>query len=238
MSARIEASEPKTRTVSICIGLAILAFLFSIITSVLAILGVHLFGPDVENTFLSTQLLPVVASQASFFLTGYLYARWYGLTVPVGSPPMVSVNITVIGAFVALVFAAGIIVAVDLDGLLPNSPPEETIAGSSVVIWIAVLSVFVIAPAKEYLFRGVIQRRLRKNFGAPGAVLGASLLFGPLHIGNISGSLETMLMGTLAICGVGIVYRFLYERTGILVVLIMGHTLYNVVIYAGSCLIS
>jgi len=55
--------------------------------------------------------------------------------------------------------------------LVPNSPAEEPIMqGPMMVVWMVVLSVLVIAPAEEYLFRGVIQRRLRERFNVPGAI--------------------------------------------------------------------
>ena len=37
------------------------------------------------------------------------------------------------------------------------------------------------------LFRGVIQGRLGRSFGPVAAVVGSSLLFGSIHLGNYTG---------------------------------------------------
>lgn len=234
-----DASESTRRTVGVCTGLAILAFTLSTVLSVLVTIIAVLLGHNEETMETSSRLLLVICSQVSIFLIGQLYARWYGIGVAIRFPTKEDIDYPVVGMLVTLGFASGALAVVEAAELVPSSPAEEPIMqGPMMVVWIVVLSVLVIAPAEEYLFRGVIQRRLRERFNAPGAILGASLLFGSLHIGNLSNSLKTVLVGTLIISGIGVVYGFLYERTGTLIVPITGHALYNVVLYTGYYLVA
>lgn len=99
------------------------------------------------------------------------------------------------------------------------------------LLWLAVLSILVVAPAEEYLFRGVVQGRLRNSFGPAGAILAASLLFGSLHFGNWVGSPGTLVGWGLLIAAVGVVMGVLYELTGNLAVPIVAHGAYNFVLF-------
>ena len=238
-SPTADASESTRRTVGVCTGLAILALALSTVLSVLVTIIAALLGHNGETMETSSRFLLVICSQLGIFLIGQLYPRWYGIGVPIRFPTKEDIDYTVIGMLLTLGFASGALAVVEAVELVPNSPAEEPIMqGPMMVVWMVVLSVLVIAPAEEYLFRGVIQRRLRERFNVPGAIFGASLLFGSLHVGNLSSSLETALVGTLIISGVGVVYGFLYERTGTLIVPITGHALYNVVLYTGYYLVA
>lgn len=238
-SPTADASESTRRTVGVCTGLAILAFLLSAVLGVLVTIITVLLGNDGETMGTSSRLLLVICSQLGIFLIGQLYARRYGIRVLIRFPMKVDIDYTVVGTLVTLGFASGALAVVEAVELVPNSPAEEPVMQEPMmVVWMVVLSVLVIGPAEESLFRGVIQKRLRERFDGPGGILGASLLFGSLHVGNLSSSLETVLMGTLVISGVGVIYGFLYERTGELIVPITGHALYNVVLYTDSYLVA
>ncbi|MFC7137901.1 type II CAAX prenyl endopeptidase Rce1 family protein [Halobaculum litoreum] len=76
--------------------------------------------------------------------------------------------------------------------------------------------------------------RLRRAFGPVGAVAGASLLFGSLHLANYTGALAAVVVGVLLIAVVGSVFGALYERTGNLATAVIAHGVYNAVLFLGS----
>jgi len=98
------------------------------------------------------------------------------------------------------------------------------------------LSIVLVAPAEEFLFRGVIQGRLRRSLGPVGAVVGSSLLFGSLHLGNYTGETAAVVAGAVLIACVGTVFGTLYERTQNLVVPIVAHGVYNTILMVLSFL--
>jgi uncharacterized protein len=227
-------SRAKLRAVGVGLGLTLAAFLASFLAA-LAVIVVSIpfgYGP------IDPPIVPLLAaSQVGFFLTGYLYVRRYGLSIPLDLPDRRDARYVLGGTLVALAFATVAAVGLEAAGLVPDSPVEALVTDDpTLAIWLVVLSIVVVAPAEEYLFRGVIQGRLRQSFGAPGAIVLASLLFGSLHLGNFVGSPATVLAWTLLITGVGVILGVLYERTGTLVVPIAVHGIYNAVLFLAGYL--
>ncbi len=89
------------------------------------------------------------------------------------------------------------------------------------------LSVLLVGPAEELLYRGVIQGRLRTVMGPTYAIVMTSALFAPIHIFGLSGS----PLGVAAMLGtvffLSLFLGALYEYTGNLVVPALVHGLYN-----------
>jgi membrane protease YdiL (CAAX protease family) len=223
----------KVRAAAVAVGLLISALIFSTITGVIALIPVFMLELDFMSAPVVSGLL--IAGQLGFLVVAYLYARRYDLRVPIALPTRSDLGYTVGGVIAALVVATAVTSALDQIGLLPESVFEDlAVADPMVLIALAVLSVVVIAPVEEYLFRGVIQGRLRRSFGAIGAIFGASLLFGALHVPNYGGTALAIVSGALLIATVGVVFGILYERTANLVVPVTAHAVYNVVLFVGT----
>lgn len=85
---------------------------------------------------------------------------------------------------------------------------------------LGVLSVAVLAPLlEEVLFRGAIQGLLMRLFGRPWpAIIVAALIFGVFHMNPVQIVYATLL---------GIIFGWIYYRTGSLLSVIVGHVLNN-----------
>jgi membrane protease YdiL (CAAX protease family) len=119
--------------------------------------------------------------------------------------------------------------------LLPSSVIGETAAmDPTFLLGLAALSIVVVAPVEEFVFRGVVQGRLRDRFGRVPAIVGASLLFGSLHLANYSGNPVAIVAGALMIAVVGSVFGTLYELTGNLAVPVVVHAIYNTILFGLS----
>ena len=220
----------KIRAIGIAVGLTIAALVFSTVFSLLVAIPLFVMGLDITSTVVIVSLL--IGGQIGFFATGYLYTRRYGLSILIKRPGRRDLSYAAGGIVVALVFASGAGVVLGWFGLMPEAVIEELVTQNPIVaIWLAILSVIVVAPAEEYLFRGIIQGRLRETFSAPSAIIIASLLFGSLHFGNYVGSLSTVIGWALLIAGVGVVFGVLYERTNTLTVPIIAHAVYNAILF-------
>ncbi|MBR2638621.1 MAG: CPBP family intramembrane metalloprotease [Bacteroidaceae bacterium] len=85
---------------------------------------------------------------------------------------------------------------------------------------VGVLAIAVAAPVlEEMLFRGAIQGMLMRRFSNPWVgIIIASLIFGAIHMNPIQVFYATML---------GLVFGWIYYRTGSLVPVVIGHVLNN-----------
>ncbi len=220
-------------------GRAVLAALFLTIVGLVGSLvgGIALVVPllvlEVDLTGTLGLIALTAAGQLGFLAVGYGYARRAGVRVKIARPTRREAGLIVGGTVFALVLVTVLSAVVETLGLIPGSVIETTGAvDRRVYLYLAVLSVVVVAPAEEFLFRGVIQTRLRRAFGPVAAVAGASLLFGSLHLANYVGSVGSVVAGGLLVTITGSVLGVLYERTGNLTVPIAAHAAYNVVLLA------
>ena len=217
------------RAGAVATGLTVTAIVASFVVGFGAIIPAILLGYAVDA--LPVLVAGLIAGQLGFLAVGYLYVRWRDFSIPLSRPSRRGVGIIVGGTVLALAVAMGMSLLIQFLGVLPESVIEETATlHPAFLLVIAALSVVLVAPVEEYLFRGVIQGRLRESFGPVGAVLGASLLFGAVHVFNYLGSPIQMLAGVLLITSVGVVFGALYELTDNLTVPIMVHAIYNVIL--------
>jgi membrane protease YdiL (CAAX protease family) len=95
-----------------------------------------------------------------------------------------------------------------------------------IFVLLGVLSLLVVGPAEELLFRGVIQTRLRETFGVGVGITFATALFAAIHLVGY-GNLAAGLLGVSVLFLVGFVLALSYEYTGNLVVVAVMHGLFN-----------
>ncbi|MFC6719651.1 CPBP family intramembrane glutamic endopeptidase [Natrialbaceae archaeon GCM10025810] len=226
------ASSP-ARAALVAVALTVAAFLGTVIVGVAVL--IPMFSAGYELTDTPVLVVATVATQLAFLAVGFLYVRRYGLRISLSRPGLRSLGIVIVGVVVALAVAMGLLLVVSVLDLQPDSALEESAAADpTYLLALAVLSLVLIGPAEEFLFRGVVQGRLRKSFGPAGAIVGASLLFGSMHLFNYLGSPAEVLAGALLISCVGVVFGALYELTDNLVVPILVHGIYNVVLMLSS----
>ena len=219
----------------VAIGITVAAVVASVAVAVVVFVLAALLAYDVFS--LPVLVAGLIAGQLGFLLVGVWYTRRHDRRIPISWPTRRGVGSIVGGTALALGVAFGGLVLLDAIGLLPDSAIEETAAIDPVFLLVlAVLSIVLVAPVEEFLFRGVIQGRLRDSVGPIPAILGASLLFGAIHVPNYIGSPADVLAGALLIVVVGIVLGALYELTDNLVVPIAVHAVYNVILLSVSYL--
>lgn len=94
------------------------------------------------------------------------------------------------------------------------------------------VSLVLVGPIEELLFRGVVQGVLRRSFGVRAGIVVASALFGLVHWIAVSGG-PTQKFAYVAIAAtLGIVLGVLYERTETIVAPGLAHGVYNSVLFA------
>ncbi|WP_276259962.1 CPBP family intramembrane glutamic endopeptidase [Haloglomus litoreum] len=229
------AAQP-LRAVAASVALTVAGLVASLVGGVALVVPVLVLGLEVQS--LPVFLGLAVVGQLGFLVVGYGYARYAGVRVRVAVPSASEAGYALGGTLLSLLLVSVLAAVVSVLGLLPDSViggVAET--DPTLLLWLALLSVVLVAPAEEFLFRGVIQTRLRRAFGPVAAIVGASILFGSLHLGNYVGTLGPVVAGVLLVSVVGAVMGGLYERTGNLTVPVVAHATYNVVLLVGAYLV-
>lgn len=217
------------------VALTVGIFLVSLVAGVAFIVPVLALGYGIETTLVLVGSTAV--GQLAMFGLGYAYRRYRDVSVPIALPSLFQFGYVVGGVVVAIALAIGLSVLLTTLGLLPGSVISDTATTNpTFLLGLAALSVIVVAPVEEFVFRGVVQGRLRARFGAVPSIIGASLLFGSLHLANYSGNPVSIVAGALMIAAVGTVFGVVYERTGNLLVPVLVHAIYNVILLVSSYL--
>lgn len=131
------------------------------------------------------------------------------------------------GFLVLFVLQYGLVAALGALNIAPAQNPAIDPETHEPVyfLWMVLVSIFVVGPAEELLFRGAVQGLLKRAWGTWPAILSASALFGSLHLfGGLSSSAVAYVLIAFLL---GTVLGVLYERTGNLVVPALAHGLFN-----------
>ena len=127
----------------------------------------------------------------------------------------------------------GLVTSLGALGVVPveNEAIDAATHAPNYFLWMVAVSLLVVGPAEELLFRGAIQGLLKRAWGPWPAIIGASALFSSLHYsvgsGPVSGALAYVLIAFL----LGLVLGTLYERTENLVVPMVAHGAFNAIAF-------
>jgi hypothetical protein len=225
---------PQLRAVLVATGLVVAAIALSLVVGVAVALPLFLSGFDPTGG--PVLVLSLFATQLSFVLVAFLYLRRRAWTVPFAVPTRRDLQWAVGGVVAAVVAAVGLLGLSQLLGIEPVESVIEApvLADPSLLLVLAGLSIVLVAPAEEFLFRGVVQGRLRRTFGAPAAIGIASLLFASIHLLNLVAIGVGAVVMVAVIFVVGAVLGVAYERTGNLVVPVLVHGVYNTTLFVIS----
>lgn len=238
--------ESALRAIAVASGLGIAGgialLLASVIAAVAIFVGFALVTGDAPSNPALLLLSTVVGQYVGFVGLGLLYLRKREFDLGamrdylgVRLPTLRELGIVVAGylAIVVLIVVWGVI----LDALIATEPAENEGAQSigeaehSMILPLAIAFMFlVVAPCEEFLYRGIVQNRLRERLSAAPAIFVASLVFAAVHVAALAGEPLAVLV-TIGILFVpATVLGVVYEYTGNLVVPTLLHGLHNSVI--------
>lgn len=192
-----------------------------------------------DDSFVLTFLVGGGLATLWFVVLGYGYARARPVQIHYALrwPTLRDLG-WVLGGLVVVVVAS---LAIDLLGAVLGAEAPTTIsAAAAIENPVLVYSIFLvgnlvfIAPAEEFLFRGVIQGRLRESFGPVLAISVTSVGFGLGHLMSYwFGGSDLLSLGVwMAILGItvsGAILGAFYERTRSLLLVSLLHGLVNTI---------
>ncbi len=192
-------------------------------------------------------LVSVTLGQPLGFVgVGTVYLRRRGLEwreirtyLGVRPPSLREVGI-VVGGYIVLIGLLLAVVAIVLS-FLPQPAENQgavQLASNPELIPLGIAMMFlVVGPCEEFLFRGVVQNRIRERLPAAPTIAIAAVLFAVVHVISAAGSpaAVAVLVGVLLVPGV--VLGAVYEYTGNLVVPWLLHSIHNSVLLAALLLV-
>lgn len=182
--------------------------------------------------------------QLAMLTVGYLYMTRRLYHVPIRIPSARQLGIVVGGTVTVLTIAIGFEIVRSILGIA-QAPTVITQAGEQnpqTFLLVAFISLILVGPAEEFLFRGALQGKLRTVFGPVVSIGVPAVLFGVLHVSNYLLAGEPLLsvplwFAILTIAVNGVAFGAIFEWTGNLVVPILIHGLFNVTLIALSLLL-
>jgi len=200
---------------------------FSIVLSILALQGIGLVG-----------------TAAIYLSTTEKDLSYVKLRKP--SVKQVAIGFGSVLAMLAAVIAISLLLQSLGQSAAQHGTVDQINQNPNIALYMVPLSILVIGPCEELLFRGVIQTKLRESFSGVGAVGVASVIFALIHIpaygsdviadiiqtGTVTAANLQSLGVTLSILfSLALVLGYAYERTGNLTVSMIAHGFYNAVLF-------
>jgi membrane protease YdiL (CAAX protease family) len=181
------------------------------------------------------QLSRTVFQFAGFVAPALLFVAAAGdrSLLPFGPPDRRQIALVAVGVVCLYVLQYGLLELFGFFGVSPvqNRAIDPASHAPAYFLWMMLLSVLVVGPAEELLFRGAIQGLLTRSWGPWPGILGASALFGSLHYSVGSGPTIGVLAYVAIAFLLGVVLGALYERTENLVIPTLTHGGFNAVAF-------
>lgn len=221
----------RARTVLVALAAALAGIVTALAVTLLAALVVGALGLQL-GVILSVLLTLAMTAGVAFGGVSLAYLRLRGLDRSfIGLRVPTVRDLAWIGggyllAFVA-VFVASLVVGLTGTEAAPNQLSELGFEEPAVLLLLVPISLFLVGPGEELLFRGVVQGTLRRSFGPVGAVVLAAAIFASVHYLALTGGAGARLTTIAILFLPSLVFGAAYERTNNLLVPILIHGLYN-----------
>lgn len=171
---------------------------------------------------------------------GFLLASWAFLyyaddidIVPIRRPTRRE-GALITGGLVGLLIAQfGLLYALQILGITIGENQAITTGQRAPLyfLYMIPLSILLVGPAEELLFRGIVQGEVKRAVGPAAGIAFAALLFGAIHYTGVSGSPGERLVYVGVAAVLGGVLGALYEYTDNIAVPALAHGSYNAVLF-------
>lgn len=216
------------------IGLAIGAYAVGNIIAVVMIRLLQSVGITVIGYAGRTAIVSAIALQAiGFGGIALLYITFtdHGRELIQAHVPTLREVSYFIGGIVA-VFLGWFVITFLITFIGINPAKSAIIAGiqnPTLLLVLIPISIIIVGPAEELLFRGLVQGRIKRAIGPVGAIIIASAVFASIHIPGLIGTPMRLIATVSVIFVLALILGSLYEITGNLVIPAIVHGLFNAI---------
>lgn len=241
------ATDWRTRAESLghSLGVVVAAFLVGYV--LLNVVAVALVAADVvsvealANEDISVPPNAYAAVTVAQFLgmgvIGAAYLWWRSETTffQVGVPDLRDAATVVVGFVTIFVASVGLSLIIQQLGVqaADNQVVQQGQQNPTIFLYMIPVTILLVAPAEELIFRGIVQGLFRRAYGVVPAVVLASALFGVAHWLALTGGGSRLTY--VAIAGIlGVVLGVSYEFTENLTVPVVIHGLWNAYLFGSQ----
>lgn len=158
------------------------------------------------------------------------------LDIGVSVPSLKQIGIVVGGyvlAVVGAILGSQIVALIEVD-TGRNQLADTAINNPEIILYLIPVMLFLVGPAEELLFRGIVQGRLRERFDAIPAILLSSTIFAAIHLpAYVGASWPGRIAAVSLLLSPALVLGATYEYTGNIVVPALIHGFYNSTLVIG-----
>ncbi len=223
------------RSTLVAAGLAIVGLLATQFTTLPALLLDFRLATAPTETSIALRTLFFVLNFAGFVLVGaaYLAVTDRGWSyVDLRSPTRRGWAYVLLGIVASVAFYVFVSLAIQLLSLPASENQVASFIGDDQTMILVMIAIvfFFNAPAEEFLYRNVVQKRLYDAFPRLQAVAIASLVFGLIHFpvyAVSSPSLLATMVPVTVVMGGAAIFGYLYAKTDNLLVPIAAHAAFN-----------
>lgn len=233
---RVTESTDIIRTAVVIGGIVLAALVTNLVGTLLA---VDVVGSDMSETV--PFAVGVFASEFAFLFVGVVYLRFRSsFHLPVRMPTRQAVPYLVGGlvagfvtVFLQFAVTDAIIPAIELSPGYTEYSGLDQVAGTGLLVGV-ILSLALIGPAEELLFRGVVQGRLQEALGPVSAVGIASAVFAFFHVypvALLSPPPVVIVHMAAYYTVIGAIFGWVYHRTESIVAPALVHGTFNAMLF-------
>ncbi|MFB6129880.1 MAG: lysostaphin resistance A-like protein [Salinigranum sp.] len=219
------------------IGVAVLLTLAGVVLSVLLSLPALLVSLGALAGFVALTVLGELGFAVAAL--GFVSVTRRGVDfLDLRAPTLRALGVVVLGTVGMFVFRIVALVAVQALGLPVAGNAITEYPGvdlASILLVLIPVSVIVVGPSEELLFRGVVQRYLSEGFAESTAILLTGALFSMVHLPTTvaaDANPLAVVVTLVLLFGLSLVLSYLYVWTDNLAVPILVHGLYDASIFA------
>lgn len=229
------------KTLGVALAVAVAGILTALVATLAAAAVVGALGLDL-GLLVSVAVTLALTAGVAFGGVSIAYVRLRGLgTSFIGARLPTPRDLAWVGGgyLLALLAVVAASAAASVTGVqpAPNQLSRIGMETPAVLLLLVPISLFLVGPGEELLFRGVVQGTLRRSFGPVGAVVLAAAIFAGVHFLALTGGTGARLTTIAILFLPSLVFGAAYERTGNLAVPVLIHGLYNstlaVLLYVG-----
>ncbi|RRJ32011.1 CPBP family intramembrane glutamic endopeptidase [Halocatena pleomorpha] len=229
MAETSDRLQTVTTAIMIAIGAYVLGnIVASTVMYVLFLVGIPMEGYPERMAVLST----LTVQGVGFLGFGLVYLHYTDQLdlLSIDRPSRSDIGY-LLGGIVAILLSWRVIgiVFTQLLGIDPaeSSFIEQGIQNPTLLLVLAPLSILIVGPGEELLYRGIVQGSIRRVLGPVGGILIASAVFASIHVFGLIGSPLETLATLLTVFVLALVLGTVYELSENLLVPALIHGLYN-----------
>lgn len=198
-----------------------------------ALLSTNRFDPNGLGTRVALTVLQFVGFAVG--VGAYLLLTDNRDLIRLRTPSLREIGWIVVGVVGILLAARVVGVIVSMLGIevAQNQVVQTGRSNPRFFLYMIPVSLLLVGPFEELVFRGTVQGLLRRAWTPTGAIVVASALFGVVHYVALTGS-GSRLSYVFIAAALGLILGFLYERTDNLLVPATVHGSYNALLFAGQ----